>query len=103
MTKHIIIINELLIVCLLLKRFLSFRIQIFLSLRGWLFLRLDGGTSSEERLRRLSLFNQQESPYFIFLLSTKAGGLGINLQTADTVIIYDSDWNPQNDEQAQSR
>ncbi|XP_055388864.1 uncharacterized protein LOC129617843 [Condylostylus longicornis] len=78
-------------------------LEVFLSLRGWAFLRLDGSTSSEDRLTRLSLFNQPNSPYFIFLLSTKAGGLGVNLQTADTVIIYDSDWNPQNDEQAQSR
>lgn len=72
-------------------------------MRGWKFLRLDGSTSSEERLRRLSLFNAPNSPYFVFALSTKAGGLGVNLQSADTVIIYDSDWNPQNDEQAQSR
>ena len=48
-------------------------------------------------------FNKPNSESFIFLLSTRAGGLGINLATADTVIIYDSDWNPHNDIQAFSR
>ena len=48
-------------------------------------------------------FNRPNSESFVFLLSTRAGGLGINLATADTVIIYDSDWNPHNDIQAFSR
>src|ERR1700730_19039034 len=51
----------------------------------------------------LKKFNAPNSPYFMFLLSTRAGGLGLNLQTADTVIIYDSDWNPHQDLQAQDR
>lgn len=61
---------------------------------GFRYLRLDGTTKSEDRGQLLDLFNQKDSPYFVFLLSTRAGGLGLNLQAADTVIIYDSDWNP---------
>ena len=66
-------------------------------------MRLDGTTKSEERSELLKQFNSPDSPFFIFLLSTRAGGLGLNLQTADTVIIFDSDWNPQADIQAQDR
>ena len=54
-------------------------------------------------LLQLRIFNSPNSEYFIFLLSTRAGGLGLNLQTADTVIIFDSDWNPHQDLQAQDR
>ena len=75
----------------------------FLRLRGTTYLRLDGATKSDERSELLKLFNAPNSPYQIFLLSTRAGGLGLNLQTADTVIIYDSDWNPHQDLQAQDR
>ncbi|UKJ89172.1 hypothetical protein MACJ_002420 [Theileria orientalis] len=78
-------------------------LEIYLSYRNYKYLRLDGSTTSEKRLERLNMFNKPNSEYFVFILSTKAGSLGINLQTADTVIIYDSDWNPQNDLQAQSR
>jgi superfamily II DNA/RNA helicase len=76
--------------------------QMF-NMKGYLFLRLDGTTSSDERERRMYAFNDPCSPYFIFLLSTRAGGLGLNLATADTVIIFDSDWNPMVDAQAQGR
>lgn len=75
----------------------------FLRLRGLQYLRLDGSTKSDDRSELLRLFNAPNSPYFCFLLSTRAGGLGLNLQTADTVIIYDSDWNPHQDLQAQDR
>ena len=75
----------------------------FLRLRGMQYLRLDGGTKSDDRSELLAQFNAPGSPYFCFLLSTRAGGLGLNLQTADTVIIYDSDWNPHQDLQAQDR
>ncbi|KAL2128860.1 hypothetical protein VTI74DRAFT_8565 [Chaetomium olivicolor] len=75
----------------------------FLRFRGIQYLRLDGTTKSEDRSDLLKEFNRPDSPYFMFLLSTRAGGLGLNLQTADTVIIYDSDWNPHQDLQAQDR
>ena len=57
--------------------------------------RLDGSTNRVQRAIDVRRFNQEGSKLFIFLMSTRAGGLGINLQTSDTVILYDSDWNPQ--------
>ncbi|XP_065631353.1 protein CHROMATIN REMODELING 5-like [Quercus suber] len=75
----------------------------YMSLRGFQFQRLDGSTKSELRQQAMDHFNAPGSDDFCFLLSTRAGGLGINLATADTVIIFDSDWNPQNDLQAMSR
>ena len=75
----------------------------YLRYRNYLYLRLDGTTKSDERSDLLRDFNAPNSPYFMFLLSTRAGGLGLNLQSADTVIIYDSDWNPHQDLQAQDR
>lgn len=55
---------------------------------------VSGTTKSEDRALLLKKFNEEGSQYFIFLLSTRAGGLGLNLQAADTVVIFDSDWNP---------
>ncbi|KAF7837257.1 putative ATP-dependent DNA helicase CHR12 isoform X1 [Senna tora] len=78
-------------------------LEIYLRLHDFKFLRLDGSTKTEERGSLLRQFNAPDSPYFMFLLSTRAGGLGLNLQTADTVIIFDSDWNPQMDQQAEDR
>lgn len=75
----------------------------FLRLRGMMYMRLDGSTKADDRSDLLKDFNAPNSPYFCFLLSTRAGGLGLNLQTADTVIIFDSDWNPHQDLQAQDR
>jgi hypothetical protein len=57
-------------------------------------------TPHEERQESIDEFNRVGSPKFLFMLSTRAGGLGINLTSADVVIIYDSDWNPQVDLQA---
>jgi chromodomain-helicase-DNA-binding protein 1 len=68
----------------------------YLVLRGYQHQRLDGSTGSELRKRAMDHFNAPGSQDFVFILSTRAGGLGINLETADTVIIFDSDWNPQN-------
>merc|ERR1719367_298753 len=78
-------------------------IEDYFNFKGYKFLRLDGMTKSDERADMLKIFNSPDSEYFIFLLSTRAGGLGLNLQTADTVIIFDSDWNPHQDLQAQDR
>ena len=78
-------------------------LEDYFSMRGYLSLRLDGSTPAEEREKRMYKFNAPDSPYFIFLLSTRAGGLGLNLTSADTVIIFDSDWNPMMDLQAQVR
>ncbi|XP_051540954.1 chromodomain-helicase-DNA-binding protein 1-like isoform X2 [Myxocyprinus asiaticus] len=75
----------------------------YLKYRQFLFQRLDGSIKGEMRKQALDHFNADGSEDFCFLLSTRAGGLGINLASADTVVIFDSDWNPQNDLQAQAR
>ncbi|KAI8853555.1 SNF2 family N-terminal domain-containing protein [Chytridium lagenaria] len=75
----------------------------YLVLRGYQHQRLDGSTNGEARKRAMDHFNAEGSQDFVFILSTRAGGLGLNLETADTVIIFDSDWNPQNDLQAMAR
>lgn len=67
------------------------------------YLRLDGSTNVTERQDMIDDFNSAPDEYFAFLLSTRAGGLGINLTSADTVIIYDIDFNPYNDKQAEDR
>lgn len=71
--------------------------------RGFQYCRIDGNTSGEDRESQIDEYNREGSEKFIFLLSTRAGGLGINLYTADTVVLYDSDWNPQMDLQAMDR
>ncbi|ROW13337.1 hypothetical protein VPNG_05475 [Cytospora leucostoma] len=78
-------------------------IEDFLSGIGFKYHRLDGSISSLERQKRIDSFNEPGSEYFAFLLSTRAGGVGINLATADTVIILDPDFNPHQDLQALSR
>src|ERR1700679_680787 len=74
----------------------------YLTYRNYKYLRLDGSTKLEDRRDTVHDF-QTRSDIFIFLLSTRAGGLGINLTSADTVIFYDSDWNPTIDSQAMDR
>lgn len=71
--------------------------------KNYKYCRLDGSTAHSDRTERIDAYNAPGSEKFIFMLSTKAGGLGINLMTANIVIIYDSDWNPQNDLQAMDR
>ncbi|XP_046395303.1 chromatin-remodeling complex ATPase chain Iswi [Ischnura elegans] len=71
--------------------------------RGYSYCRLDGQTPHEDRQRQINEYNAPGSDKFVFMLSTRAGGLGINLATADVVILFDSDWNPQMDLQAMDR
>ena len=78
-------------------------LEDYMRIRGYLYCRIDGNTDYEQRGSSIEAFNAPNSEKFVFLLSTRAGGLGINLQTADTVVLYDSDWNPQSDLQAQDR
>lgn len=77
-------------------------IQDYLGYRGYSYERLDGSVRGEERYVAIQNFNETEDT-FIFLLSTRAGGQGLNLMSADTVIFVDSDFNPQNDLQAAAR
>ncbi|KAL4734885.1 SNF2 family N-terminal domain-containing protein [Aspergillus similis] len=74
----------------------------YLTYRNYKYCRLDGSTKLEDRRDTVADF-QQRPDIFVFLLSTRAGGLGINLTAADTVIFYDSDWNPTIDSQAMDR
>merc|ERR1719502_535455 len=91
--------------CLIFSQFTAMLdvLDDYCRLRGFRYARLDGSTNRVQRAIDVRLFNQPDSEHFIFLMSTRAGGLGINLQTADTVVLYDSDWNPQIDLQAQDR
>ncbi|TVU20874.1 hypothetical protein EJB05_30475 [Eragrostis curvula] len=78
-------------------------LEDYLMYRGYQYCRIDGNTGGEDRDASIEAFNKPGSEKFVFLLSTRAGGLGINLATADVVVLYDSDWNPQADLQAQDR
>lgn len=78
-------------------------IEDYLRYVGHLYERLDGNIRGNDRQAAVDRFVKPEYNRFVMLLSTKAGGLGLNLTAADTVIIFDSDWNPQNDLQAQAR
>ncbi|KAK9170964.1 Bromodomain/HAS/DEXDc/SNF2 domain containing protein [Cryptosporidium meleagridis] len=78
-------------------------IDDYLRWRGYPYCRIDGSTPGIERQERIDIFNKEGSEKLIFLLSTRAGGIGINLATADVVILFDSDFNPQMDLQAMDR
>ncbi|KAJ5247529.1 swi2/snf2-like protein [Penicillium chermesinum] len=102
-----------LIPCLLEKGhkiliFSQFKVQLDIiaewatTLRSWECCRIDGAMSQSDRQDQIKAFNT-DPDFKIFLLSTRAGGQGINLTAADTVILFDSDWNPQQDLQAQDR
>ncbi|KAJ0023131.1 hypothetical protein NQD34_003030 [Periophthalmus magnuspinnatus] len=78
-------------------------LEDFLEYEGYKYERIDGAITGGLRQEAIDRFNAPGAQQFCFLLSTRAGGLGINLASADTVIIYDSDWNPHNDIQAFSR
>lgn len=77
-------------------------LEAFINLYGYTYMRLDGSTQPEQRQTLMQRFNTNPK-YFLFILSTRSGGVGINLVGADTVIFYDSDWNPAMDQQAQDR
>ncbi|KAL6769639.1 hypothetical protein ACKKBG_A31805 [Auxenochlorella protothecoides x Auxenochlorella symbiontica] len=78
-------------------------LEEYLNWRGYTWQRLDGNTGAQERGTEVAAFNAPGSSTFVFLLSVRAGGVGLNLQSADTVVMYDTDWNAQIDLQAQAR
>ena len=78
-------------------------LEDYCAMRSHLYCRIDGQTGGDVRDQMIEDYNMPGSKHFIFLLSTRAGGLGINLVSADIVVLYDSDWNPQMDLQAQDR
>lgn len=77
-------------------------LEAFLNYHGYRYLRLDGTTKVEQRQFLMDRFNADKR-IFVFILSTRSGGIGVNLTGADTVVFYDSDWNPTMDAQAQDR
>lgn len=78
-------------------------LEDYCQFRNYFYCRIDGSTAHSDRVQAIDDYNRPGSEKFIFLLTTRAGGLGINLTTADTVVLYDSDWNPQADLQAMDR
>lgn len=90
--------------CLIFSQFVIMLdvMEEFLKIKNYKYLRLDGSTAVNDRLDLIDRFNQ-DSQLLVFLLSTKAGGVGINLTAANTVIMHDIDYNPFNDKQAEDR
>lgn len=71
--------------------------------RGYRYVRLDGSMSIKKRSKVVDAFNDPNSDHFIFMLSSKAGGCGLNLIGANRLVMFDPDWNPANDDQAMAR
>ena len=90
--------------CLLFSQFVIVLdiVEEFLKIKKYKYIRLDGSTAVNDRQDLIDMFNQDDE-IFIFLLTTKAGGVGINLTAANTVILHDIDYNPFNDKQAEDR
>ncbi len=78
-------------------------VQELCTARGWKFFRLDGKTEQTKRQTYVDSFNRPSSDVFVFLLSSKAGGTGLNLVGANRLVLFDSDWNPATDRQAMAR
>ena len=78
-------------------------IEDYLKAKLWKYEKIDGSVKAKERQNAIDRFNDPKKQRDVFLLSTKAGGLGINLTSANIVVVFDSDWNPQNDIQAIAR
>lgn len=78
-------------------------LEELLKWKGVKYEKIDGQIKAKERQNAIDRYNNKEKKREVFLLSTKAGGIGINLTSANIVIIFDSDWNPQNDVQATAR
>ena len=78
-------------------------LEDYMDYKGYPFVRLDGSIKRSDRQAAIDKFSNPDVDMFVFLLGTRAGGLGINLTIASTVIIFDSDWNPMNDLQAQGK
>ena len=78
-------------------------LEEYLQFHDYKYEKLDGTVKAKDRQSSIDRFNCLEKKREVFLLSTKAGGIGINLTSANVVIIFDSDWNPQNDVQATAR
>ncbi|CAN0074008.1 unnamed protein product [Ectocarpus fasciculatus] len=78
-------------------------LESFVGAKGYVYRRLDGTTSSKERQARINEFNSDRAGVFVFLISTRAGGQGLNLHTASRVVLYDVNWNPALGLQAQDR
>jgi len=93
--KKLLIFSQFTYMLILLEDYLKFK--------GYKFEKIDGTIKAKERQNSIDRFNNPDKKRDVFLLSTKAGGLGINLTSANVVIIFDSDWNPQNDVQATAR